>query len=150
MTDFDTSLEQAAFYRHLNHNNPHATEEDIRRQAYWQDVYEQLNALKVKDKPSHVLQQTFTHYSDLEKGWLEVNYADIKILDIEKEITQWSYRNNDKVYLEDDIDAWLFIKAWLKYHERPENDFTYFKNHHKSHSQVTYSLIRSFPHYHHE
>ena len=50
------------------------------------------------------------HY-DAGHGWLEVELNELKELGIEKEISQFSYQKDDKVYLEEDCDVTVFIKA---------------------------------------
>ena len=50
-------------------------------------------------------------YFDSGHGWLEVNYQELIDLGITKRITNWSYRDDKKVYLEEDIDAGTYIDA---------------------------------------
>ena len=50
-------------------------------------------------------------YFDSAHGWLEVNYEELVDLGIVKRITNWSYRDGEKVYLEEDIDAGTYIDA---------------------------------------
>ena len=50
-------------------------------------------------------------YFDSGHGWLEVNYQELIDLGITKRITNWSYRDGEKVYLEEDIDAGTYIDA---------------------------------------
>ena len=50
------------------------------------------------------------HY-DAGHGWLEVELNELKELGIEKEISQFSYQKDEKVYLEEDCDVAVFIKA---------------------------------------
>jgi len=50
-------------------------------------------------------------YFDSGHGWLEVNYQELIDLGITKRITNWSYRDDKKVYLEEDIDVGTYIDA---------------------------------------
>lgn len=50
-------------------------------------------------------------YFDSGHGWLEVTYEELIDLGITKRITNWSYRDGEKVYLEEDIDAGTYIDA---------------------------------------
>ena len=56
-----------------------------------------------------------TFHTDTGHGWLEVTHQDLIILDIMGSITGFSYRDGDKVYLEEDQDAGTYINAlWGK------------------------------------
>ncbi len=50
-------------------------------------------------------------YFDSGHGWLEVTYEELIDLGITKRITNWSYRDGEKVYLEEDIDAGTYLDA---------------------------------------
>lgn len=50
-------------------------------------------------------------YFDSGHGWLEVTYEELIDLGITKRITNWSYRDGEKVYLEEDIDVGTYIDA---------------------------------------
>ena len=50
-------------------------------------------------------------YFDSAHSWLEVNYQELIDLGITKRITNWSYRDDKKVYLEEDIDVGTYIDA---------------------------------------
>lgn len=52
-----------------------------------------------------------TFWSDPGHGWLEVRFSDLIILDLLGVISGYSYRDGDKVYLEEDSDASRYIKA---------------------------------------
>jgi len=47
-------------------------------------------------------------------GWLSVKTSDIQALGIAKDITSYSYRFNDRAYLEEDVDTGLFLEAAKK------------------------------------
>jgi len=48
------------------------------------------------------------HY-DSSHGWLEVDIEDIIRLNLQDKISEYSYKNGNKVFLEEDCDAPLFI-----------------------------------------
>lgn len=50
-------------------------------------------------------------YSDPAHSWLKVKYAELVELGIHEEISSYSYRNGDDVYLEEDCDALKYINA---------------------------------------
>lgn len=54
---------------------------------------------------------TYTFFNDPEHGWLEVGRDELAMLHIDDAISSYSYQRGDKVYLEEDCDATLFINA---------------------------------------
>ena len=50
-------------------------------------------------------------------GWLEVERSELKRLGIETKISSYSFQRGDKVYLEEDCDATIFLDA---YHGKDE------------------------------
>ena len=44
-------------------------------------------------------------------GWLEVPLADIERLGIRGQISPYSYLKGKTAYLEEDLDAWVYIRA---------------------------------------
>jgi hypothetical protein len=72
----------------------------------------------------------YTYYTDPGHGWLEVNYDELVELGIHKEVSGYSYRRGDAVYLEEDCDMALFmntmeakgIKVTLKHINEPHKD----------------------------
>ncbi len=54
---------------------------------------------------------TYNFYSDPGHGWLEVSREELAMLHIDDAISQYSYQSGDKIYLEEDCDASLFIDA---------------------------------------
>ena len=52
-----------------------------------------------------------TFWADPGHAWLEVRQSDIIILDLMGEISGYSYRKGERVYLEEDMDAGTYIKA---------------------------------------
>ncbi len=56
--------------------------------------------------------KTYTFYSDPGHGWLEVQKKELEELNIFNKVSEYSYINNDLVYLEEDCDANIFINAF--------------------------------------
>jgi hypothetical protein len=52
-----------------------------------------------------------TFHADPAHGWLEVNRADLDLLNIAHKISRYSYQKADRVFLEEDCDAPHFIRA---------------------------------------
>jgi len=53
----------------------------------------------------------FLIYSDPDHGWCKVNRALLKKLGIADQVSSYSYQRKDAVYLEEDRDLGLLIKA---------------------------------------
>ena len=69
------------------------------------------------------MKKQFTLHEDGSHGWLEVSYKDITDLNIQNEISEWSYinRTTEKIYLEEDCDLTLFLNEFQKQYEyKPE------------------------------
>lgn len=56
-------------------------------------------------------------------GWLEVPKAELAEVGVADKITEYSYINGDKVYLEEDCDAPCFIKAYCAKNGITEGQF---------------------------
>lgn len=54
-------------------------------------------------------QGTYVFHEDAGHGWLEVPRAELAELGVLGEVSQFSYQKGDKVYLEEDCDAAVFI-----------------------------------------
>ena len=54
---------------------------------------------------------TRTFYSDPGHGWLKVSYDELVELGIETSISQYSYRNGEDVFLEEDCDYGRYARA---------------------------------------
>ena len=54
---------------------------------------------------------TYRYITDPGHGWIEVSRAEINRLCIEDQISNYSYQHADMVYLEEDCDATVFIRA---------------------------------------
>lgn len=56
---------------------------------------------------------TFTHYADPGHGWIKVPTKVLFDLGIDKtQFTTYSYQRKDAVYLEEDGDAYKFLKLY--------------------------------------
>lgn len=57
------------------------------------------------------MKRTLNVHSDTDHGWLEVAQGDLDTLGIAEQISAYSCQDGDKVYLEEDCDKHLFLKA---------------------------------------
>ena len=55
--------------------------------------------------------KTYTFHSDSAHAWLEVPLGDLCRSGVADQITNYSYRKGDAVYLEEDCDASRFLQA---------------------------------------
>ena len=60
------------------------------------------------------MQTRYNFHFDAGHGWLEVPEADVKELGIKGDISGFSYRQGDTLYLEEDCDASRFLVAYEK------------------------------------
>lgn len=59
----------------------------------------------------------FTFYFDAGHGWLAVKEATAASIGLsEGDFSSYSYREGDTLYLEEDLDAMVFIRAWEAEH----------------------------------
>ena len=66
------------------------------------------------------MNKTYTLYSDPGHGWLKVQRKELEELNIINNVSEYSYINGEFVYLEEDCDLNLFIKAYEnKYNVKP-------------------------------
>ena len=59
-------------------------------------------------------------HHDAGHGWLEVEKQELERFNLADKISQYSYVNGNKVYLEEDRDAGLFLKELAKGSEKGE------------------------------
>lgn len=70
---------------------------------------------------------TYIYHTDPGHGWIEVPVADLQELGLKlADFTRYSYINHDRVYLEEDCDAAVFVNAYVEKHGvspafRPQN-----------------------------
>jgi hypothetical protein len=75
-----------------------------------------------------------TFHTDPAHGWLEVNRADLDLLNIADKISRYSYASGTKVFLEEDCDATHFLRAagekgWtIKTTEKHTNGNSFIRN----------------------
>jgi hypothetical protein len=62
-------------------------------------------------------------HEDASHGWLAVKVKEIVDLGIEKEISGYSYMNGQTVYLEEDLDAGIYLNAMKEKHGDIEFEF---------------------------
>lgn len=58
----------------------------------------------------NTIEKKYKFFSDPGHGWMEVDRSELKQLGIENQISDYSYQKDDKVYLEEDCDAPLFLQ----------------------------------------
>jgi hypothetical protein len=57
------------------------------------------------------MNKMYTFHLDAGHGWIEVPFSEIKQLGLEDKITHYSFIKDATVYLEEDVDAQVFITA---------------------------------------
>jgi len=57
------------------------------------------------------MRKKFVFYADPGHAWMKVKRAELEYLGIKDRITSYSYQRGDDVFLEEDLDAGIFIKA---------------------------------------
>lgn len=83
--------------------------------------------------------KTYRFITDPGHGWLEVTMEEIEELRIAGKISTCSYRRGNIVYLEEDLDAGIFIKAYeVQFGKRPSYREVYQEK----------CQIRDYPPYH--
>lgn len=106
----------------------------------------------VEERKKILMRTVHNFWNDPGHGWLEVNRSDLKLLEIDKQITGYSYQKDDKVYLEEDCDLATYLYALfpdLKAHPdcNPPMEFSYFRNNCMRDCYREHIFIRSLPHY---
>tara|TARA_Y100001973_G_scaffold31542_1_gene47549 strand:+ start:118 stop:438 length:321 start_codon:yes stop_codon:yes gene_type:complete len=72
----------------------------------------------------------FSFHHDGGHGWLQVPEQSLKDLGIEHFVSRRSYLKDEQVYLEQDMDASLFIAAWKAEKGSQPDWFDYFEDGH--------------------
>lgn len=63
------------------------------------------------------MKTTFTFYCDPSHGWLKISVNDLAAVGLTTaDISHYSYRKNNSLYLEEDQDAGIFLKAFEAKH----------------------------------
>lgn len=57
------------------------------------------------------MQKNLKFHNDPRHGWLEVPLTDLDTLRIKGEISACSYQDQDNAYLEEDLDAGVYLRA---------------------------------------
>ena len=85
------------------------------------------------------MRKSFEFYSDPGHGWLKVDKRDILSLMVQDKISSCSYKNGRSIFLEEDGDAGVFLKAYKNaYGFDPKINY---------HSTNRSSRIRKYPSY---
>ena len=59
------------------------------------------------------MKKVFHIYADPSHAWLKVSFDDLRALNLRRwQFSQYSYVNNNSMFLEEDCDAGLFVKAY--------------------------------------
>jgi hypothetical protein len=81
------------------------------------------------DKRYRMKNKTYIFHSDPGHGWLAVKKSELTELQIYGQITQYSYMKGDTVYLEEDCDAYTFIKRFEQiFGQKPKTRESYLEN----------------------
>ena len=81
---------------------------------------------------------TFKFFSDPGHGWLRVDIQTVCGLGLyPPDFSRFSYQWGHWLYLEEDVDASIFVKAYMDKHNRPPVI--------KEHSSDRPSVIRNYP-----
>tara|TARA_B100000965_G_scaffold246133_1_gene206588 strand:+ start:169 stop:489 length:321 start_codon:yes stop_codon:yes gene_type:complete len=72
----------------------------------------------------------FSFHHDGGHGWLQVPEQSLKDLGIEHFVSRFSYLKDEQVYLEQSMDASLFIAAWKAEKGSQPDWFDYFEDGH--------------------
>ena len=80
----------------------------------------------------------YIFHTDAGHGWLEVHKDELELFNIADKVSSYSYIHGDKVYLEEDCDASLFINALDSKGIKPTIHYA---------AQETESFIRSYKRY---
>lgn len=86
------------------------------------------------------MQRTFIYYQDAGHGWIKVPKYILKDLGIENQITACSYQRDDQAYLEEDLDASTFIKAYKEKCNKEPKFNSKFCDHSRIRSYASYEL----------
>ena len=81
---------------------------------------------------------SYVFHTDPSHGWLEVDKDELSLFNIADKISSYSYKLGNKVFLEEDCDAGLFINAL----ENKGIKFTY-----TTISSNTDSIVRTYKRY---
>ena len=101
---------------------------------------------EVKPSIAEALPSHFKFHYDLEQGWLEVPYSAVNMLNLKRQISTSSHQRGTLVYLEEGLDAPIFIRAYLKKIGKP-GDHHFFNDMCSHVYGGEISTIRSFPKY---
>jgi len=102
-----------------------------------------------KDSVLKNLPELMIWHEDKAHGWLEVPYRLLVKLGIHIYISEYSYRNGNITYLEEDSDAYTFIEAYFKFFDLYSDTMNY-ESYWRDKVLTSYqevSFVRSFQHF---
>lgn len=88
----------------------------------------------------------YTFFEDPSHGWLEVPAKELKELGIAHEISGYSYKKGENVYLEEDSDLSVYLTAVKKHYGLGE-DYKFDKQKFEEKHTNGESVVRSYSHY---
>lgn len=108
-----------------------------------------MKVMKTKEQKTSMRQMPaqFVFHHDGGHGWLEVPASTVTLLNLQGKISGFSYQHNEKIYLEEDLDLFVFAKAYLLRVGRAPDDFRYFNSLLTEVYDGDYSPIRNYTHY---
>lgn len=74
------------------------------------------------------MKKTYRFIEDPGHGWLEVEVSELVRLNLQAQISRYSYAKGDKVYLEEDCDMSVFVRAKRAAGEEYETQRIYQEN----------------------
>jgi len=81
------------------------------------------------DKRYRMKNKVYVFHTDPGHGWLAVRKSELLELGILQSITPYSYMKGDTVYLEEDCDAYTFIKKFEQlFGQKPKTRESYLDN----------------------
>jgi hypothetical protein len=86
----------------------------------------QLDAAKHRLKMNLIGRGQFILHTDAEHAWLRVPFRVLEDVGLIDQISGRSFRTAILAYLEEDVDAPLFVRAYLKAIDKDENDLSSF------------------------
>jgi len=64
---------------------------------------------------------TYHYHIDPGHGWIEVPFSELLDLEIDDKISHYSYRDDDRCFLEEDCDAGVWERAYEQKHGSKPN-----------------------------
>lgn len=90
------------------------------------------------------MQRQYTLHEDPGHAWLEVSIFELASLRIKDKITEFSYVSGERVFLEEDYDAQLFIHAYKNRHGFPPSIQSTYNNNTPIRSYERFNIDKLF------